>query len=122
MILNNFTIPDDLWGQYADEAKERKLGDGDVLRERLAKAVALDPRERAVVLTGGKTMQQIEEHLGGGQLKHAEDLLVKIRRLASIRFGSHEFKITPGQYEELTFRAKKTGRSVAQLIEEIYRR
>jgi hypothetical protein len=122
MVLNNFTIPDDLFIIYRDEAMSRKISLGDLLRERLQKAVGCDPREHPLILTGGRTMQQIEGHLGGGQLKSAEDLLKKVRRLASIKFGAHEFVLSPGQLEELTFRAAKTGRSIDRLIAEIWRR
>lgn len=116
------TIPDDLWEIYRVESLERHVDPGDLLRDRLARAVGLDPRDRAIVLTGGRTMQLIEEKLGGGQLKSAEDLLAKVTNLAVIKFGAHEFTITPGQYRELAFRASKTGRSIDQLIESIYQK
>lgn len=116
----SLSIPDDLFDVYAREAKERNTDPGEVIRQRLIKAVGLDPRERPIVLTGGRTMQAVEERLGGGNLKGAEDLLEKITKLASIRFGAHEFQITPGQWRELAFRATKTGRTPEQLIEAIY--
>lgn len=118
------TIDDDLFEIYKTEAGQRGVPVGQVISERLARAVALDPRTRAMVLDGGMVMQKIEEKLGGGQVKGAEDLLKKVTNLASIRFGSHEFQITPGQYRELAFRATKmgSGKTPEDLIAEIYRR
>ena len=118
----SLSIDDDLWEIYREESIERRMNPGDVIRERLQRAVGLDPRDRGVVLTGGRTMQLIEERLGGGHLKSAEDLLAKVANLASIQFGVHEFVITPGQYRELVFRAQKTGRTIEELVQEIYRR
>lgn len=116
------SIPDDLFDIYAREAAERLTDPGNVIRQRLIKAVGLDPRERPIILTGGQVMQQIEERLGGGNLRDGQDLLNKITKLASVKFGEHEFKITPGQFRELAFRATKTGRTPEQLIETMYQK
>lgn len=116
------SIDDELWDIYREESIARKMNPGDVIRERLAKAVALDPRDRGIIISGGRTMQILEEKLGGGHLKSAEDLLNKVTNLAGIRFGLHEFVISPGQFRELTFRAQKTGKTIEQLVESIYKR
>lgn len=116
MILNNFKLSDEVYETYLQEAADRKVKVGDLLRERLEKAVALDPRDHPLILTGGRTMQQIEDHLGGGNIRGAEDLLQKVRRLANIKFGEHEFVISPGQYQELAHRATKLGLTHEQFI------
>lgn len=116
------TMDDEVWDIYRRESIDRRMPPGELIRERLSRAIALDPRTRAMVLPGDRYMQQLEEKLGGGQIVHHEDLLRKVQNLASIKFGTHEFQITPGQYRELAFRAQKTGRSIDQLIAEIYRR
>lgn len=115
-------IDDDLFDLYEREAKERRMDVGDVLRERLKKAVALDPRDRGVVISGGRTRFLIEEMLGGGFLKDQEDLATKIRKLAVIKFGEHSFRLTAGHYQELQHRALKTGRTMDELIAEIFRK
>lgn len=122
MAKVTFTMDDDLLEFYQHEAKERKIQGGTavVLNERLKRAVALDPRERTIIITGGRAREIIEEKLGGGQLRDTEDLLRKISNLAAIRFGMHEFQITPGQWRELAFRATKTGKTIEQLVEAIY--
>lgn len=129
-------VDDDLFAIFKAEALERKMTPGAVIRERLGRAVALDPRERGVVLSGGRTLHLIEQHLGGGDLKGAEDLLEKVRKLASVRlkspdlgdtsggepFGDRYFQLTTGQLQELVHRSAKTGRTLDQLVEEIWRR
>lgn len=118
----SLTIDDDTFEIYKTEARERGANVGTVIAERLTKAVALDPRTRALVLDGGLIMQKIEEKLGGGTLTGTEDLLRKVTNLASIKFGAHEFQITPGQYRELAFRATKVGGgiTVEDLIKRMY--
>lgn len=115
-----FTIDDDLFEFYNNEAKQRRMSPADVLNERLKRAIGLDPRERAIILTGGRVMSLVEEKLGGGNLKNAEDLLRKVTALASIRFGEHEFKITPGQWREIAFRATKMHLTPEQVVERMY--
>lgn len=127
-------VDDDLVATYREEAVERNTTIGEVMRERLTRAVGLDPRDRGVIITGGQTLHQIEFHLGGGDLKDAEDLLRKVRKLASVRmkapnigdsgeaFGDRYFALSPVQLQELVFRAEKTGRSIEELFEEIWRR
>ena len=105
------TIPDDLAEVYAEEGIARKMEIEPVLVERLLKAVPLDPRARPLIISG-RTREAIEEKLGGGHVQGEVDLLQKIRRLANIRFGDHELKLSAGQMEEMVWRAGKQGRSI----------
>lgn len=115
-------LDDDLFEMYMQEAIERRMEVGDILRERLKRSIALDPRTRCMVLDDGRLLQQLEEYLGGGQLKGTADLVNKVSRLAKIKFGEHEFRLTAGQFEELAWRAKKTGRTVDQQMTVIFQR
>lgn len=124
MAKVTFTIDDEVFEHYQHETTERRPPGGiaGVLNERLKRAIPLDPRDRVIIITGGRAREIIEEKLGGGQLKDTEDLLRKVSNLAAIRFGMHEFQITPGQWRELAHRATKTGKTIEQLIEAIYQR
>ncbi len=116
------SLADDLYDTYALEARARRIEVDSVLCERLKLAVGLDPRDRGLVITGGPILAQLEQLLGTGHLQSPEDLLAKVRRLAVIRFGEHEFRITAGQYQELAHRATKTGKTIPQLIDAIYQK
>lgn len=116
------SIDDDLAEFYTKEAQSRRLPIGTIVNERLAAAKPLDPRRRGFVVADAQVLQELESVLCGGSLTSERNLVEKVRRLARIRFGDHEFKLTPGQFEELKFRATKTGRTVEQLVADLYRR
>jgi hypothetical protein len=116
------SLDDDLADFYAKEAQSRHIPVGTIVAERLAAAKPLDPRRRGFIVADAQTLQELESILGGGSLTSERNLVEKVRRLARIRFGDHTFQITPGQYEELAFRAKKTGRTVEQLVADLYTR
>jgi hypothetical protein len=109
------TLPDELFEVYAEEGVARKMSLEPLLLERLEKGIPLDPRERPMILSG-RTREQIEQFLGGGHLKGEVDLLQKVKRLANIRFGEHELRLTAGQMEEMTWMANKQSRSIDQVL------
>ena len=115
------TLDDDLSGFYEEEAKERKCELAAVLEDRLKRAGQLDSRTRYVIVSD-RTRDQLENILGGGHLKSAEDLLNKVGRLARIKFGDHEIRLSAGQFEELKWRAQKQGKTIEQLLLEIWQR
>jgi hypothetical protein len=114
------SLDDDLADFYTREAASRRMAIGTVINERLTRALPLDPRKRSVVIGDADVIHRLEQALGGGHLLGERDLLGKVERLARIEFGPHTFQITPGQFEELKFRAGKTGRSVEQLVMDMY--
>ncbi len=116
------SLDDDLYADYLRESQSRKVPLNTILSERLALAQPLDPRNRPIVIGDPGIVQHLEQILGGGTTKDQYDFSAKVTRLARIGFGDHTFKITPGQFEELKFRATKTGRSVEQLIADLYQR
>lgn len=99
-------LPEGLAEQYLGEANDRDQAIETILEGRLKVALPLSPAERFVIVMD-RPRQQLEEMLGGGSLTGAEDLVYKVRRLARIHFGEHEIPLTPGQLEELAYRARK---------------
>lgn len=120
-MIISVQLNDDLAATYQEEATERDLTLGQVLVDRLNRAGQLDPRDRYVILCGN-TRDRMEQTLGGGHIQSAEDLLLKVGRLARIKFGDHAIPMTAGQAEELAHRAHKRGVPVSRLIEEIWTR
>jgi hypothetical protein len=116
------SLDDDLYADYLRESQSRKIPLNTILNERLLLAEPLDPRNRPIVISDTGIVQHLEQVIGGGSIKDQYDLSAKVTRLARIGFGDHTFKITPGQFEELKFRATKTGRTVEQLIADLYTR
>lgn len=121
MILPSLHIDDDLAQAYMAEAVERRVPVEQVLQERLASSAPLDPRQRYLILIG-EPREQLEIILGGGTLKDLADLVTKVRRLASIKFGAHELQLTAGQLEEIKWRAGKQGRTIDQMVQAAWTR
>jgi len=113
------TVPDDQADVLKREADARTLPVESIIEERITAAMRLDPSKRYVILDQ-PILGLVEERLGGGHLKDRDDLLNKVSRLARIKFGQHEIKLTPGQMEELDWRSRKMGRTVDQLIQTAY--
>ncbi len=112
-------LPDDLADYYRREADERTLSIESVVEGRLAAATRLDPRRRYVVVDQ-PALGKVEEKLGGGHLQDSGDLLAKVQRLVKIDFEGHELRLTPGQLEELAYRAKKQGRTLGDMVQAAY--
>lgn len=115
-------LPDEIGDRYVSEAESRELPVAAVLEDRLKsqECVRLDPRQRAIVVQQPE-LGVIEEKLGGGSLQSSQDLAKKVQRLAKIGFEGHEIRLTPGQLEELNYRAGRTGKTLSQMVEEAYR-
>lgn len=120
MIISRLTLADDTALTYQEEAAARKLPLEAVLAERLEHATALDPRGRVLIIEP-RSRERLEASLGGLPLLSTEDLISKVQRLARLKFGDHVIEITPGQMEELTWRAHKMGKPIAVMIEEAAR-
>jgi len=118
MILN-LRVDDETYQHYADEAEATGSQPILVIEDRLKRALVLTPNSRYIILADG-TRDRMEQILGGGSLKSAEDLLTRVQRLGHVKFGEHTIEITPGQMEEIIYRAAKMGRSVDDLIKEAY--
>lgn len=121
MIIQHLQIDDELALLYQEEAAERGLDLKDVLADRLTRAVNLDPRSRHLTIAD-RQLARVEEILGGGMLGSGEDLVNRVGRLARIRFGDHEIKLSAAQMLELVHRAGVNRKSVADLVQEIFDR
>lgn len=116
MLQIKITLPDHEAQHYTDEADRRDIPIANVLEERLACAMGIDPRGR-IIYVQQPYLGRLEEKLGGGHLQGPDDLATKVERLARVEFEGHELKLSTGQLEELAHRGKKQGRSLAQMIE-----
>lgn len=124
MIIERLRIDDDLYTGYLEETVQTH-GDStailEVIADRLKRAVSLRPNSRYILLTDA-ARDAMENLLGGGSLKSADDLLTRVSRLAQIRFGDRVLKdLTPGMYEELALRAEKQGKTLDQMLDEAWR-
>lgn len=120
-ITPRVTIPDDLFDFYETEAIESQQPIESVIEYRLRHGQALAPSGRFVILSGAE-LTAIEARLGGGHVMSAKDLVTKVARLGSIQFGHHEIRMTPGQMEEIAFRARKQGKTIAQVVQAVWMR
>lgn len=68
---------------------------------------------RALVVAG-PDRDRLEATTGVGSTRTAADLIQAVERLASISIGTIHVEFTPGQLEEIAYRAKKRGRSIDQ--------
>jgi hypothetical protein len=62
---------------------------------------------------------KLEETLGVGTTRTPEDLLAAVERLASIKIGEIKIAFTPGQLEEIKFRAVKRGQTIEQALQAV---
>lgn len=120
MILPSLQLDDETAFHYQTEADEIKQPLYIVLADRLRRAVALDPRHRYVILTDNP-LARVEHALGDLPLQSAEELVARVQRLAKIQFGEHELELTPGQMEEIAWRASKQGKTVDAVLQETWR-
>lgn len=119
-MIVQLRIDDDLIEEYKGEVSESTSLEM-ILADRLKRALVMIPNSRYIVLAD-RARDQMEQLVGGGSLRSADDLLLRVRRLANVKFGDHELDLTPGQMEEIAFRAKKMGKSVEAVVKETWDR
>lgn len=119
MITQRLTLPDPLAQAYLHEAEDRNISFEEVLEQRLVCALPLDPRVRPLVVSG-MAREQIEDAMGCPPLQNELDLIQQTSRLAKVEFGTHTLKLTPGQTEEIAYRAKKQGKTVDQMLQMVW--
>lgn len=113
-------VHDDLYQRYERESDDRNIPVASVLEDRLVAAVPLDPRSPFLVVTGD-ALKALEAATGHLPLITPAGLVAKVERLARIKFGDHVLTLTPGQYEEIAWRANKQGKTIEQMIEIAFR-
>lgn len=62
---------------------------------------------------------RLEETLGIGTTRTPEDLIAAVERLAKIEIGGIRIDFTPGQLDEIKYRATKRGQSVQQALQAV---
>lgn len=99
-----------------DEANSLMVSPEAVLLYHLTAGMQHRYGERTLVVSG-PDLVALEGRLGGGQVATGANLVEKVEKLARIEFGGHEIRLNPAELEEIRFRAHKSGRSVAQVVE-----
>ncbi len=113
------TIPDPLADQYQAYATQQGIPLDAVVTKQLTRVQSVTPGSRVVIL-GANHLDYLAEKLHGGDVQSAEDLLQKVDRLAGIKFEAIDLKLTPAQLEEVQHRAERQGKSVDQLVHEMW--
>jgi hypothetical protein len=85
----------------------------------LANGLASLPLQGRYAVLDQPTLQALEDLLGGGSVFNGADLLEKVKRLAGISYHHVRLQFTPGQLEDLQEKARRQGKSVEQLVEQM---
>ena len=114
-------IPDELTDKYQviANAQNRKLEQ--VIHLQLERFVRLPPGNPSMVI-GREILDRITAVTGGIPVKDEADLLARFNRLAGISFKKINIDLSPAQLESLEARAKRQGRPIKALIQEIWGR
>jgi hypothetical protein len=112
------TVPDPLADQYADGAKVANMTAEEAMVRQLQRTVGVAPSGRQVVL-GASQLEYLERRCGGGPITRADEVVARVARLASISFMGIDLLLSPGQLEELAFRASRQGKPMETLVKEI---
>lgn len=75
-----------------------------------------------ILLLDVRQREAIEAITGIGSTRTPADLLAAVERLARIRIGEVAIPFTPGQLEEIAYRAEKRGISVQRAIQDVIAR
>ena len=113
-------VTDELGDQLASQATIVGQTTEAYAAQQLARWITVEPRDRVLVLKGAP-LQALETQLGG-YLTTPDRLVDKVRALAGLQIGAHQIEFTPGQWEEIRHRAQKRGITVAEEIQQIWRK
>lgn len=100
-------------------AKEQERDLETAASQVLATGLSALPAHGRFAVISGTELQALEDILGGGSVLNGQDLLSKVKRLAGISYGHIRLGFTPGQLEDLEFKAKRQGKTVEQLVEQM---
>lgn len=67
-------------------------------------------------------LDRLAKTLGGGDVLNGEDLCLKVERLAGISFHNIRLEFTPGQLEEIAWRANRLGLTPEELAARIVKK
>lgn len=115
------TLPDEIIAPYLAYAESQGCPLADILAAQLKRFTAFEPGKKAIVIPA-KLEGVLADKLGGLPIASGPDLIARLTRLAGISFAGHDLSLTPNQLAELQHRAERQGRSVAELVDDIWRR
>jgi hypothetical protein len=104
-----------------------QAGDWLITRGRIVTDVvgASQLAERYAVVDEGERLltraicTRLEQTLGIGAMRNVDALIEAVERLAAISIGTIAIEFTPGQLEEIKFRATKRGQTVQQALQAV---
>lgn len=113
------TLDDSVAETYTEYATRQGKSVEDLCAAQLKRFAKLEPGKKVLVIPV-QLDGVLADRLGGLPLKDGMDLLTRMERLARITFMGLDLQLSPGQLEELAYRAQRQGKSVGALIEEIW--
>lgn len=114
------TIPDDLADTYAAYATAQGVDLDNVITRQLERFRHLEPGKTAIVIRAD-ALTDLQNLLGGTPIRNGQDLIDRVRRHGQLTFESYNLELSHGQKAELEYRSVRAGKSVKQLVEEIWR-
>lgn len=112
-------LPESSMDRLHEAAKEMDRDPETAAGMLLANALASLPYSGRYAVLSQAELQALEDILGGGSVLNGKDLLAKVQRLAGISYHHIRLNFTPGQLEDLQFKAKRQGKTVEQLVEQM---
>lgn len=109
------TITDKTAERYQAYADEQGRALDAVLEAQLVRFVALPPGKKVIVVAAAEAQAIV----GGTPILNGTDLLARVSQLASLSFHHIRLDFSPAQLAELEHRARRQGKSVETLAEEI---
>lgn len=113
-------VPENVLQQIFDEAVGYDCNPEQVILNHLIAGMPITRGER-YLLVRSADLVSLEDRLGLGQLSTAADLTEKVGRLARVNFGKHEIQLSQAQIEEITWRAKKAGKTIDEMLQGAWR-
>lgn len=112
------TLPDVLVETYQALADARGISLDQALVLQLTRFQTVALGERVLTLHG-PARERLEALLGYGQLASPEDLVAKVERWAGITIGGIRLDFSPGQLEEIAYRADRLGISAEEEVRRV---
>ncbi len=116
ITIGRITLSDRAETSFDQRAKSLKQPLELVVSRHLDATCTQEPGARQVVVDA-KTLEALEQILGGGSVLNPGDLLKKVQRLAGISFLHVRLPFTPNQLELLAEKAARNSLTVDQLVE-----
>jgi hypothetical protein len=113
-------VPDDVAAQYRIYAGEGGKPE-DAIVAQLTRFAACPPAMPYVLIPPG-AKRELEAAMNSLPITSGEDLLAKVRALASLQIGEVRLNFTAAQLAELKGKAERWGKSVPEFVDSVVRR